>query len=158
MSPSMDRLSMTCMNIMIDDVWGAGAYTASEPGSGPRWPWTHHLDFAVGSANVPSTGFHLRTIRLEMIRSGCSRRITTAFSGEITSIAPVFKMLSISLLSEARNFSRLSGLRRFTLTSPDLPAANTQPSSRQALDHSAPTWLDGLAHAPSPSGRAQKYS
>eukprot|EP00959_Pyramimonas_sp_CCMP1952_P436427 9138734-Pyramimonas_sp.AAC.1 len=32
-------------------------------------------DLAMGSDPVPSTGFHLRTIRLEMIRSGQALRI-----------------------------------------------------------------------------------
>eukprot|EP00959_Pyramimonas_sp_CCMP1952_P292448 6116421-Pyramimonas_sp.AAC.1 len=70
MSRSWRRLAETYRNIMIEEVWGVGAYTASDPESGSRWPCARHLDFASGSANVPSTGFHLRTIRLDVILSG----------------------------------------------------------------------------------------
>eukprot|EP00959_Pyramimonas_sp_CCMP1952_P452622 9466906-Pyramimonas_sp.AAC.1 len=111
----------------MDEVCGVGAYTAREPESGSRWPCTHQRDLATGSAKVPSTGFQRRTMRLEMMRSGSSRRMTAACFGGITLIAPVPKMESISFVSDAWNLALSDAERRLTFTSPDLLAANTPP-------------------------------
>eukprot|EP00959_Pyramimonas_sp_CCMP1952_P392959 8234071-Pyramimonas_sp.AAC.1 len=67
------------------DVWGAGEHACKGPAPGSSRPRTRQRDFASGSVNAPSTGFHRRTILLEMIRPGCPPRTTSACSRGVAS-------------------------------------------------------------------------